>query len=358
VTTDERAAPPMLEVDDLVVDFATPAGRLRAVDGVSLELAECETLAIVGESGSGKSVLSRTLIDLLAANGRRTGSIRIGGRDIDELSKGERKHFFGVQVAMVFQDPMTSLNPVKRIGTQLTEGMRYHLGLSRADADRRAVTLLEQVHIPSPERRMRQYPHELSGGMRQRVVIAMALACEPRLLIADEPTTALDVTVQKTILDLLDDLRREHNMAMILVTHDLGVAEGRADRIGVMYAGRLRELTTAGQLFTDMRHPYTEALLGSIPRPDLASHTRLHPIPGRPPNLLDPPSGCAFAPRCRYAQPECVVTDPKLDGPAGHEWACFFPVNTPEGRAALDANLSHGATAAGLPMSENEEEFV
>ncbi|MEM9041012.1 MAG: ABC transporter ATP-binding protein, partial [Actinomycetota bacterium] len=234
----------MLEVDDLAVDFSTPSGTLRAVDGVSLQLAEGESFAIVGESGSGKSVFSRTLMNLLAGNGTRSGSIRIGGRDIDQLTKAERKHFFGVEVAMVFQDPMTSLNPVKRIDAQLTESMRYHLDVSKSEARDRAIALLKQVHIPSPEQRLRQYPHELSGGMRQRVVIAMALACEPRLLIADEPTTALDVTVQKAILDLLDELRRDRNMSMILITHDLGVARGRADRIGVMYAGRMQEIAT------------------------------------------------------------------------------------------------------------------
>ncbi|MEL6891126.1 MAG: ABC transporter ATP-binding protein [Actinomycetota bacterium] len=351
----------MLRVDDLVVDFETPAGTLRAVDGVSLRLAERETLAIVGESGSGKSVLSRTLINLLAGNGTRTGSISIGGRDIDQLSKAERKHFFGVEVAMIFQDPMTSLNPVKRIDAQLTESMRYHLNVSKAEAEERAVSLLEQVHIPSPKQRMRQYPHELSGGMRQRVVIAMALACEPRLLIADEPTTALDVTVQKTILDLLDELRAERNMSMILITHDLGVARGRADRIAVMYAGRIQELATTDELFADMRHPYTQALLESIPNPSMPSHTRLQPIPGRPPNLLDPPPGCAFAARCRHAQLDCLDAKPPFDtggGAADHLYACFHPVGTPAGAAALDANREAGETAAGLSMSEVEGELV
>ncbi len=349
---------PMLEVDDLRVRFSTPAGTITAVDGVSLTLGERESIAIV-ESGSGKSVFARTLINLLAGNGTRTGTITIGGRDIDQLSKAERKHFFGVQAAMVFQDPMTSLNPVKRVGAQLTEAMRYHLKMGKEEANDRAVGLLRQVHIPSPEKRMRQYPHELSGGMRQRVVIAMALACEPRLLIADEPTTALDVTVQKAILDLLDDLRAERNMSLILITHDLGVAEGRADRIGVMYAGRLMELATAKDLFADMRHPYTEALLRSIPSTDMASHTRLHPIPGRPPDLLNPPHGCAFAARCRYAQPECIDIKPGLLESSGDHWfACHFPVGTAEGRAALERNEAAGVTAAGLPLDEAAEEFV
>ncbi len=353
---------PMLVVDNLAVDFDTPAGDLRAVDGVSMELAEGESFAIVGESGSGKSVFARTLLDLLAANGTRTGTIQIGGRDIDALSKSERKHFFGVDVSMVFQDPMTSLNPVKRIGAQLTEAMRYHLKLSRGEAKERAVALLRQVHIPSPERRMSQYPHELSGGMRQRVVIAMALACEPRLLIADEPTTALDVTVQKTILDLLDELRQETKMSMILITHDLGVARGRADRIGVMYAGRLMEVGGTAELFADMRHPYTQALLQSIPNPARPSHSRLQPIPGRPPNLLDPPRGCAFAARCRHAQPDCLNAKPPLADAAGnvgtHRWACFYPVGTPEGDQALRANLDAGENAAGLPMEEIVGELV
>jgi peptide/nickel transport system ATP-binding protein len=349
----------MLEVDDLRVTFSTPVGPLTAVNGVSLALAERESIAIVGESGSGKSVFARTLINLLAGNGTRTGTIRIGGRDIDQLTKAERKHFFGVQVAMVFQDPMTSLNPVKRIGAQLTESMRYHLKLSAKDAEERAIGLLRQVHIPSPERRLKQYPHELSGGMRQRIVIAMALACEPRLLIADEPTTALDVTVQKTILDLLDELRDERNMSVILITHDLGVARGRADRIGVMYAGRLMELASADDLFGDMRHPYTQALLRSIPDTGQPSHTRLHPIPGRPPDLLDPPDGCKFAPRCRHAQVPCLSADPELfESPAGHHYACHFPVGTREGAHALAENERLGRTAAGLPLAEDEEEFV
>lgn len=349
----------MLRVEDLTVDFATPAGNLRAVDGVTLELDEGESYAIVGESGSGKSVFSRTLINLLAGNGTRTGTIEIGGRDIDSLSKAERKHFFGVEVAMVFQDPMTSLNPVKRIDAQLTEAMRYHLDISKSEANERAIALLKQVHIPSPEQRMKQYPHELSGGMRQRVVIAMALACEPRLLIADEPTTALDVTVQKSILDLLDELRVERKMSMILITHDLGVARGRADRVGVMYAGRLLEVGRTQKLFNDMRHPYTQALLQSIPNPARPSHSRLQPIPGRPPNLLDPPQGCAFAARCRHARPDCLNAKPALEGEFGeHQFACFHPVGTPDGDAALQANLAAGENAAGLPMAEVVGELV
>ena len=327
MTDTANGTSPALEIEDLSVEFSTDQGMIRAVNGVSLTISAKETLAIVGESGSGKTVLARTVINLLAANGTRTGSISIGGRDVDKLSKSEMKHFYGVEVAMVFQDPMTSLNPVKRIGTQLTEGMRYHLGMSSADADKRAVELLQQVHIPSAGQRLRQYPHELSGGMRQRVVIAMALACEPELLIADEPTTALDVTVQKTILDLLDEIREQRDLSVMLITHDLGVAEGHTDRVAVMYGGRIVEESEAATLFADMRHPYTEALLNSIPRLDQPSHTRMTPIPGRPPDLLHPPPGCAFAPRCRYAQADCVEAQPPLvESRPGHRHSCLHPL--------------------------------
>ncbi len=347
----------MLEVENLAVDFATPAGNLRAVDGVSFTLEPKEAIGIVGESGSGKSVLSRTLIGLLAGNGTRSGTIKIGGRDIDQLTPAEKKHFFGVEVAMVFQDPMTSLNPVKRIDAQLTEAMRYHLGISKDAANKRAIELLDQVRIPSAKERLRQYPHELSGGMRQRVVIAMALACEPKLLIADEPTTALDVTVQQTILNLIDDLRQEQEMSLILITHDLGVAAGRTDKIGVMYAGRLLEVAGSDELFTEMRHPYSEALFKSIPKLEQQSHTRLDPIPGRPPDLLNPPTGCAFAARCRYAQPDCLEAKPPLKGVVDdHQWACFHAVGTPSGDEALAKNTEAGVNATGLSMTASTED--
>jgi peptide/nickel transport system ATP-binding protein len=249
---------------------------------------------------------------------------------------------------------MTSLNPVKRCGEQITETLRYHLGDGKATAKKKAIDLLEQVGVPEPSKRVDQYPHELSGGLRQRVVIAMALACEPSLLIADEPTTAVDVTVQKRLLDLLDGLRRDRGMSMILITHDLGVARGRCDDVAVMYGGRLVERAPTETLFADSRHPYTEALLRTIPRIDQPSHTRLEPIAGRPPELIDPAEECAFAPRCRYAQPDCLEAIPPVGGVRGqHEFACFHPANTDRGRQALDANLAAGQTVTGLQIQAN-----
>jgi peptide/nickel transport system ATP-binding protein len=258
---------------------------------------------------------------------------------------------------MVFQDPMTALNPVLKIGNQITEGLRHHLGLDRKTADQNATALLRAVGIPEPERRFKQYPHELSGGMRQRIMIAVALACGPKLLFADEPTTALDVTVQAQILNLLARQQRERNMAMVLVTHDLGVVANRTDEIAVMYAGQVVEQAPTATLFGRMRHPYTEALLGSIPRVENPSHTMLAAIPGRPPDLADLPPGCRFAPRCPYAQDRCLVEVPPLvaDGSGGdsHLHRCFFPVGTPEGAAARARNEAMGRTAAGTPLTGN-----
>ncbi len=345
------AGDPLLSVRDLHVRFATERGDVNAVNGVSFDLHEGQTLAIVGESGSGKSVTAKTLMNLLPRSARVSGEVTYGGHDVRALAAAGTKHFFGVQMTMVFQDPMTSLNPVKRVGEQIAETLRYHLGRSRSEARSEAVELLDTVGVPEPARRVRQYPHELSGGLRQRVVIAMALACRPRLLIADEPTTAVDVTVQKHLLDLLDDLRRRRGMSMILITHDLGVARGRADDVAVMYAGRVVETADADTLFADMRHPYTEALLRSIPRIEDPVHHRLDPIQGRPPESIDPPEACAFAPRCAYAQSDCLNGVPELDGLLGlHRFACLHPTGTERGAAAMSANQAAGVTAAGMPV--------
>ncbi len=266
VTRDRADRPPLLHVDDFSLHFETKRGTVRAVDGVSFDLHEGQTLGIVGESGSGKTVLSRSIMGLLhGKNVIRKGTVLFDGRDITHLSRKAGRRLRGPDVAMVFQDPMTSLNPVMKIGKQLTEGMKAHLDLSATERQAAAVELLRSVGIPLPEKRLEQYPFELSGGMRQRVTIAIAIACHPRLLLADEPTTALDVTIQAQILNLLEAKKRERNMAMILVTHDLGVVAGRTDEIMVMYAGKVVERAPTADLFTRMRMPYTEALLNSIP---------------------------------------------------------------------------------------------
>jgi peptide/nickel transport system ATP-binding protein len=322
------ASEPLLRLDGLTTTFRTPRGRLRAVDGVSLQLGLGETVGIVGESGSGKSVLVRSVMDLLPPTAELGGQVTFDGRNLRELPKADRKHLWGREIAMVFQDPMTSLNPVKTIGKQLTDPIRYHLRLSRADARVRALELLSLVRIPEPERRLKQYPHELSGGMRQRAMIAIAVSCDPKLLIADEPTTALDVTVQKQILDLIGRIQQELGMSVILITHDLGVVADHTTRVYVMYAGRVVEQADTSVLFSEMRHPYTRALMDSIPKVELDSHTRLAMIPGRPPDMVNPPDGCRFAPRCSRAQPECTDRQPQLvaEGTPGHRFACFHPL--------------------------------
>ena len=344
---------PTLVVEDLYTSFATDRGELKAVDGVSFSVRQGQTLGVVGESGSGKSATARSIMNLLPpGTSTSTGRILLDGRDLRDLPRAEARHVWGVEAAMIFQDPMNSLNPVMQVGRQIGEGLRYHRRLPREAAMGRARELLEQVGIADPDRRLREYPHQLSGGMRQRVMIAMALACEPKLLIADEPTTALDVTVQKQILDLLDRLRLEHSMAMILITHDLGVVAGRADEVAVMYAGRIVEKAPTLQLFTAMRHPYTKALFESIPKVASPSHTRLRVIHGRPPDLAALPPGCAFAPRCRSAQTRCLTESPALTGDDEHRFACFYPAGTSDGEAALAANQAAGRTAAGLQLTD------
>ena len=306
----------LLEVDDLRTYFATRSGDVHAVDGVSFAVERGKTLGIVGESGCGKSVTALSIMGLLAPTARiETGAIRFEGRELNRLSQRELEDVRGRQIAMIFQDPMTSLNPTLTIGLQLTETMQRHLEISHDEARKRAVQLLEEVHIPNARQRLDDYPHRYSGGMRQRVMIAIALSCSPKLLIADEPTTALDVTVQAGILDLLEELRDEHEMSMIIITHDMGVVAEAADDIAVMYAGQIVEQASAEELFDHPEHPYTEALLGALPQleGEGVREGRLTAIPGRPPDLLNPPAACRFGPRCPYAGGDsCTVEEPQL----------------------------------------------
>jgi oligopeptide/dipeptide ABC transporter ATP-binding protein len=352
---------PLLTVNDVSTRFRTKRGQLRAVERVSLELDAGETLGLVGESGSGKSVLGQTIMGLVSSGGGTTvtGEVRFMGRGMQTLTRKEQQQMWGKDIAMVFQDPMSALNPFKRIGTHITESLRAHLGLDKTQARERAIELLRKVRIPEPARRIDQYPHELSGGMRQRVVIAMALACDPKLTIADEPTTALDVTVQKQILELLESLRTEMGMAGILVSHDLGVVAGQTDRVAVMYAGRIVETAPTRQLFTNPRHPYTEALLAAVPRLEQEPHTRLESIEGGLPDMTKPPQGCAFSSRCKYAQPKCRETIPALIAAGGtaagvrhpHEVACHFP----RGGGVVDLGVP---AAAGAEDRELEVESI
>lgn len=317
----------LLKVEDLSVQFATPRGNLRAVRNVSLELATGESLGVVGESGSGKTVLSRAIMGLLPSTATRTGTITYEGQNITGLSTSEVRDLWGTGMAMIFQDPMTALNPVRRIGTQVTESLTVRLGMSKKDARVKAVELLKRVRIPDPEAMLRKFPYQLSGGMRQRIMIAIAVSCNPHLLFADEPTTALDVTVQAQVLELLTELRQEFNMAMILVTHDLGVVAGHTDKIAVMYAGNVVEYAPTRQLFSNMKMPYTEALLKSIPRLETPTGTRLPVIEGRLPDPTKDLVGCAFANRCVYATDKCRNESPPfVDGGNNHFYRCWFPI--------------------------------
>ena len=295
----------LLEVDNLHTQFFTREGVVKAVDGISFTVEAGKTLGIVGESGCGKSVTALSLMGLIPKPPARIveGSVMFQGRDLTKLSERELEDVRGKEMAMIFQDPMTSLNPTLRIKTQITEVLDRHYGYSKDEAVRRAVELLEEVQIPRAAERLNDYPHRFSGGMRQRVMIAIALACNPKLLLADEPTTALDVTVQAEILDLLEELRREHDMGMIIITHDMGVVAETADEVAVMYAGQIVEQAETQELFDHPEHPYTEALLEALPQLEGEGirHGRLRSIPGRPPDLISPPPGCRFAPRCPHA---------------------------------------------------------
>jgi oligopeptide/dipeptide ABC transporter ATP-binding protein len=320
----------LMSIRDMVVKFRTPRGELEAVRGVSLDIPSGTSIGIVGESGSGKTVMSRAAMGLLSgSNVSRTGTVTFDGKELTAMSREEVRDQFGTGIAMIFQDPMTALNPVRRVGTQISEGLRIRLGMNKKDAMKRSAELLAFVRIPDPQAVLKKFPYQLSGGMRQRVMIAIAIACNPKLLFADEPTTALDVTVQAQILALLADLRKELGMSMVLVTHDLGVVANNTDYVAVMYAGEIVEQAPTTELFANMKMPYTEALLKSIPKIDGPAHARLPVIEGRLPDPTDRPPGCGFAGRCSYAQDKCRTDHPPLDDAGnGHLYRCWFPLGT------------------------------
>jgi oligopeptide/dipeptide ABC transporter ATP-binding protein len=326
------AREPILSVEDLRVEFWTGRGTVHAVNGISFDIAPGETLGIVGESGCGKSVTSLAILGILARAGRVVGGkASFQGRDLLQMRDDELRKIRGKEIAMIFQDPMTSLNPVLTIGRQIREALETHFKLDKDAANKRAAELLDQVGIPSPDIRLRDYPHQFSGGMRQRAMIAMALACEPKVLIADEPTTALDVTIQAQILDVLKRLVAERDTALVLITHDLGVVAGMCERVNVMYAGMFVETGPAEQLFGRPRHPYTLGLLQSVPRLDAGRRQKLQPIEGAPRDMLSPPRECPFAPRCRFEVEQSRQEVPLLhEIEPGHHVACFNPVPADE----------------------------
>jgi peptide/nickel transport system ATP-binding protein len=338
----------LLEVENLRTQIRLRSATIKAVDGISLTLSAGETLGLVGESGCGKSMTAMSIMRLLPPGGEITGgSVRLNGRDLVALPDSQMRQVRGDEIAMVFQDPMTSLNPTMTIGDQIAEPLRIHRKQSRSDALQRAAELLGMVGMPRPSERLKDYPHHLSGGLRQRAVIAMALACEPKLLIADEPTTALDVTIQDQILTLLGKLTAELGMGLLLITHDMGVIASRTERVMVMYAGRIVESAATGAMFRAARHPYSRALLASVPDLKTDKTKQLASIPGLPPDLAHPPAACRFAPRCQYAQPDCEQEDPRLRGDdLQHQFACFHPVQ-PD--AEPGSQLGPVATAVSRP---------
>jgi len=328
---------PLLEVRNLSVEFATSRGTFRAVDGVDVVLDEGEILCIVGESGSGKSVSMLAAMGLIGYPGRvRADVMRFDGTDLLTISPRQRRKLVGKDMAMIFQEPMSSLNPCYPIGWQIGEALRAHHAVPRRQVRDRVVELLDQVGIPAPASRMGAFPHQMSGGMNQRVMIAMAIACNPRLLIADEPTTALDVTIQKQILDLLVNLQKQRGMALALITHDMGVVAETAHRVQVMYAGQMVEEAPTEALFTAPRHPYTAALLEALPERAIGRR-RLPTIPGVVPGIADRPRGCLFNPRCRFATDRCVAAEPVLAGPPGRRARCHYPLDAPAVAESLPA---------------------
>jgi peptide/nickel transport system ATP-binding protein len=327
----------VLQVSDLDVDIRLRRSVVHAVRGVSLEVAEGETVGIVGESGCGKSTLGLALAGLLPGNTTVRGSIRLGDRELAGLPERDLRRVRGTEVGIVFQDPMTSLNPTLRIGAQVGEAMRVQMGATKAEARAAAAEMLELVGLPRPAEQLDRFPHELSGGMRQRVVIAAALVCRPRLLIADEPTTALDVTTQAQIMDLFDRLRQTLGMATLLITHDMGVVAGHADRVFVMYAGREAETGRTAEIFDEPRHQYTAALLDSVLRLGTPRKSELATIPGRPPDLTATVSGCPFVPRCPAASAECSAGFPPVSGAGSHHWLCHHPVSQDEDSRVTEA---------------------
>ena len=342
----------LLEVDDLKMYFHTQDGIVHAVDGVSYTLDRGETLGVVGESGSGKSVTHMTIMGLIDMPPGKIegGDIIYRGESLLEKTEEEMQHIRGNDIAMIFQDPMTSLNPVYKIGRQVGEGLRLHRGYSKQEAQERAIELLRLVGIPNPEKRVNEYPHQFSGGMRQRVMIAMALACDPDILIADEPTTALDVTIQAQIIELMQEMQQKNGNAIIMITHDLGVVADMADKIMVMYAGRPVEFGTADEIFYESRHPYTWGLIRSIPEQAVDEKKPLTPIHGNPPSLVNLPSGCPFAPRCPYAVDICHEKLPEhYTTETGHYSACHFADDPEFLKNAPDTSRSRGKIATGTP---------
>ncbi len=338
---------PLLQVDDLQVRFSTMDGTVKAVDGVNLALDAGETLGVVGESGSGKTVTALSLLRLVPSPpGRITGGrIRLEGRDLLSLSEEEMRRVRGNEIAMIFQDPMTAMNPVIKVGKQLTEPLQLHQGMSRSAARRRAAELVGLVGIADGDRRLDDYPHQFSGGQRQRLMIAMALACNPKVLVADEPTTALDVTISAQILELMQELQQEFQSGIVIITHDLGVVARMADRVAVMYAGRVVEQGDADAIFAHPHHPYTWSLLDSLPRLDTPRGGRLVPIPGSPPSLINKPSGCPFHPRCRARREGCDVVQPDLV-PVGEDHLAACVLTPGEVEAEREATSPSAGAAA------------